>query len=208
MIINDAARITLTLSGMRLLNETTAATRGHLGTSECEELDAIAVRVSTKLEAMIHDNDLFRYDERGPVGEDEQAIQMFAEAEPAARETLFGLMAWLTMWEQYKRPNGFARPIQDTAGLTSPGPARRVRAAGPPGSGSKAGGRQYRGGAAMSRCSHEWRVKVELFLDIPERLAHRLAKTRLRDKDVRVEGANWPKAYTYCSKCGSRRGES
>lgn len=133
MIINDAARIILTLSGMRLLNETTAATRGHQGVSEREDLDAIAVRVSTKLEAMIHDNGLIMYGEHGyPVGEDEQAIQSFADADPAAGETLFGLMAWLTMWEQYKKPNGFAGCAQDAPPTPAPDPldAPALRAAG------------------------------------------------------------------------------
>lgn len=57
------------------------------------------------------------------------------------------------------------------------------------------------------KCKHAWRIKVELFLDIPEELFHRLAKKRLRSREVRVEGANWPKSYAYCSKCGeSHRG--
>jgi len=50
---------------------------------------------------------------------------------------------------------------------------------------------------------HEWRIKVELFLDIPARLGHRLAKRRLRSKDVQVDGANWPKARSYCVTCGA-----
>lgn len=51
-------------------------------------------------------------------------------------------------------------------------------------------------------CQHEWRVKVELFLDIPIRLMHGLNKKRLRSRDVQLDGANWPKALIYCKKCG------
>jgi hypothetical protein len=46
-------------------------------------------------------------------------------------------------------------------------------------------------------------MKVELFLDIPLELEHRLAKRRLRLASVRVDGANWEKATVYCAKCGS-----
>lgn len=45
------------------------------------------------------------------------------------------------------------------------------------------------------------RVKVNLFLDIPTRLAHRLSKRNLRDRAVRVEGAGWPTMVWYC-ECG------
>lgn len=55
-------------------------------------------------------------------------------------------------------------------------------------------------------CPHckkgEVRVKVELFLDIPFSLAHRLSKENLRLKDVKVEGANWPKEMLYCTHPG------
>ncbi len=51
-------------------------------------------------------------------------------------------------------------------------------------------------------CLHEWRMKVELLLDIPIRLHRRLNKKRLRVKDVRIDGANWEKALIYCTKCG------
>ncbi len=54
----------------------------------------------------------------------------------------------------------------------------------------------------MKRCPHEWRVKVELFLDIPLNLRHQLSKKNLRSKLVQVDGANWPKATAYCAKCG------
>ncbi len=53
-------------------------------------------------------------------------------------------------------------------------------------------------------CGHVLRIKVELFLDIPASLSHRLNKKALRGRSVRVDGANWPKAYTYCEKCGMR----
>jgi hypothetical protein len=54
------------------------------------------------------------------------------------------------------------------------------------------------------KCKHDFRVKVELFLDIPLSMRNRLNKGNLRKRDVRVEGANWPTAYTYCAKCGAR----
>jgi hypothetical protein len=53
-------------------------------------------------------------------------------------------------------------------------------------------------------CAHVARVNVELFLDIPLSLHRRLNKKALRSRDVRIGGANWPKAYTYCEKCGVR----
>jgi hypothetical protein len=53
------------------------------------------------------------------------------------------------------------------------------------------------------KCKHTFRMKVELFLDIPVSLNHGLNKTTLRSKSVRLDGANWPKAYTYCEKCGA-----
>lgn len=48
------------------------------------------------------------------------------------------------------------------------------------------------------------RTHVDLFLDIPARLNHGLNKEVLRDKDVRIMGANWPTARLYCTdwKCG------
>jgi hypothetical protein len=49
-----------------------------------------------------------------------------------------------------------------------------------------------------------WRAKVELFLDIPAEYGHQINKRVLRSRRIRVEGANWPKAYTYCEKCGAR----
>lgn len=54
------------------------------------------------------------------------------------------------------------------------------------------------------KCAHKWRIKVNLFLDIPGALAHRLSKGRLRLKDVVVEGAGWPTALMYCEKCGEQ----
>lgn len=52
-------------------------------------------------------------------------------------------------------------------------------------------------------CKHDWKVKVELFLDIDHDPAfHNLSKKMLRTKHVRVEGANWPKSTAYCNKCG------
>lgn len=53
-------------------------------------------------------------------------------------------------------------------------------------------------------CKHSYRMKVNLFLDIPVDLAHRLAKKRLRLAAVRVEGADWPRAIIYCDKCGAK----
>ncbi len=53
-------------------------------------------------------------------------------------------------------------------------------------------------------CKHEWRIKVELFLDIPTTLERRLNKTTLRRQDVEIDGANWPKSYVYCRRCGTR----
>ena len=48
------------------------------------------------------------------------------------------------------------------------------------------------------------RIKVELFLDIPIYMAHLINKNTIRGSDVRIDGANWPKATVYCndSKCG------
>jgi hypothetical protein len=60
----------------------------------------------------------------------------------------------------------------------------------------------------MKKCEHEWRVKVELFLDIPLELSHRINKKAIARADVRIEGANWPKARTYCAKCGASPKES
>lgn len=54
----------------------------------------------------------------------------------------------------------------------------------------------------MTECNHMWRIKVELFLDISVAQFHSLSKEALRSKDVRIEGANWPKAYAYCARCG------
>lgn len=51
-------------------------------------------------------------------------------------------------------------------------------------------------------CKHEWRIKVELFLDIDEKFFHRLNKKNLRSKNIRIEGADWPDCYAYCTKCG------
>lgn len=42
------------------------------------------------------------------------------------------------------------------------------------------------------------RVQVDLFLDVPAELMHGLSKAALRRREVRVMGANWPKARTYC----------
>lgn len=53
------------------------------------------------------------------------------------------------------------------------------------------------------RCGRDTlRVKVNLFLDIPQALAHNLSKGDLRAKSVRVEGADWPKSVTYCEGLG------
>ena len=54
------------------------------------------------------------------------------------------------------------------------------------------------------------RVKVELFLDIPLGMWHRLSKKNLRSREVKLEGANWPKELLYCTQpgCGMiKRGE-
>jgi hypothetical protein len=53
-------------------------------------------------------------------------------------------------------------------------------------------------------CKHEWRIKVELFLDIPTRLERHLNKKTMREREVEIEGANWPKSYVYCRRCGTR----
>ena len=61
-------------------------------------------------------------------------------------------------------------------------------------------------GTTPDLCPHckkgEIRIKVELFLDIPFRLAHQLSKKNLRSKDVKIEGANWPKEMLYCTHPG------
>ena len=49
---------------------------------------------------------------------------------------------------------------------------------------------------------HVWRIKVELFLDIPIGLEHLINKKTLRSRDVKIDGANWPKSYIYCATCG------
>jgi len=54
----------------------------------------------------------------------------------------------------------------------------------------------------QKRCKHEFRLKVELYLDIPVELDHALSKAALRDSRVRIEGAGWPTALCYCAKCG------
>ncbi len=46
------------------------------------------------------------------------------------------------------------------------------------------------------------RSTVSLYLDIPGRLMHRLNKEALRDKDVHIQGAGWPSAFTYCTRKG------
>lgn len=54
-------------------------------------------------------------------------------------------------------------------------------------------------------CKHmpeNGRTKVNLFLDIPFSLEHRLSKKNLRLKDVKIEGAGWDSATIYCDKCG------
>jgi hypothetical protein len=56
----------------------------------------------------------------------------------------------------------------------------------------------------MKKCKHVIRMKVELFLDIPIVMNHRLNKKSFRSKSVRIDGANWPKSYSYCEKCGVR----
>lgn len=43
-------------------------------------------------------------------------------------------------------------------------------------------------------------MKVEVYMDIPASKFHRLAKKRIRERDVVVEGVNWPKASAYCPK--------
>ncbi len=53
-------------------------------------------------------------------------------------------------------------------------------------------------------CKHEFRVKVDLFLDIPLALQHRITKQRLRSKYVRIDGAGWPQSIVYCRKCGAK----
>jgi hypothetical protein len=58
----------------------------------------------------------------------------------------------------------------------------------------------------MIRCtkcdSANVRIQVDLCLNIPARLLHRLSKQNLRSKDVRIEGANWPKMTMLCEDCG------
>jgi hypothetical protein len=51
-------------------------------------------------------------------------------------------------------------------------------------------------------CKHDWRLKVNLFLDIPLSLESRLNKRALKSARVRVEGAGWPSALLYCAMCG------
>jgi hypothetical protein len=46
------------------------------------------------------------------------------------------------------------------------------------------------------------RIKVSLFLDVPVMMSHRLSKTALRDKRVRVDGADWPRCLWYCERDG------
>jgi len=43
------------------------------------------------------------------------------------------------------------------------------------------------------------RVKVNLFLDIPHALSHRLNKQALHQKSAVIDGADWPKSVTYCT---------
>lgn len=45
------------------------------------------------------------------------------------------------------------------------------------------------------------RIKVNLYLDIPIELHHRLSKTNLRSKDIQIEGAGWPTCTWYCTRC-------
>lgn len=52
------------------------------------------------------------------------------------------------------------------------------------------------------RRSKALRIKVELFLDIPFELEHRVSKKTIRPVCVKIEGANWPKALHYCAECG------
>ncbi len=54
------------------------------------------------------------------------------------------------------------------------------------------------------KCEHVFRIKVELFLDIPLSMEHRLSKKNIASKEVKVDGANWPKQMIYCEKCGCR----
>jgi hypothetical protein len=50
--------------------------------------------------------------------------------------------------------------------------------------------------------SHNMRVKVDVFLDIPAHLVHNLSKGSLRSKDVKIDGAGWDRMLVYCTKCG------
>ena len=93
-----------------------------------------------------------------------------------------------------------ARVVKGTAGLGEAPPAGR-----PTGNMTlKAGITQVKAKVKRPKCLHVWRVKVELFLDIPPYLVHALSKRSLRDIGVVVEGANWPKAVSYCTLCGTR----
>lgn len=57
----------------------------------------------------------------------------------------------------------------------------------------------------LSRCpkckKNNLRCKVSLFLDIPMSLYGGLNKQALRQKALKLEGADWPRALFYC-ECG------
>ena len=47
----------------------------------------------------------------------------------------------------------------------------------------------------------EVRIKVNLFIDIPLELHHRVSKSNLRNREIKVEGAGWPTCTWYCTRC-------
>lgn len=52
------------------------------------------------------------------------------------------------------------------------------------------------------RCKRKTlRVQVSVFLDIPASLSHALTKGSLRSKDVKIDGADWPRCVWYCTRC-------
>lgn len=62
--------------------------------------------------------------------------------------------------------------------------------------------------ASKNRCPrcrrNTLRVMVDLFIDIPASMQHNVSKTKLRSRAVRVDGARWECATTYCGhpSCG------
>ncbi len=92
MNINDAKSIILSISAQRLLNETSAARRGIQFPDPREDLDSVRERVARRLSDMLEESDL----------RDEADIQQAARERPGFGETLFGLKAWLEVYQEYK----------------------------------------------------------------------------------------------------------